>query len=120
MGEPPEVDAGALGHWQIRSRKLSLPQEIRGSQMALTLAPLPYSAGVGGSLLSVCRSLLGCLNLGFVVWCWVSNPGLCSTLELNCNLWVLFYFFILQRFIFKNFNTVGEEWLQKVVSRLYS
>lgn len=46
MGEPPEVDAGALGHWQILSRKLSLPQEIRGSQMAFTLAPLPYNAGV--------------------------------------------------------------------------
>lgn len=97
MGEPLEVDASALGHWEMCSRKLSLPQEIRGSQMALTLAPLPYSAGVGAGvtlyMLSVCRSLLGCLNLGFVVWCWISNPSLCSTLELNCNLWVLFYLF---------------------------
>lgn len=65
--------------------------------MALTLAPLPYSASVGAGvtlyMLSVCWSLLGCLNLGFMVWCWVSNPGLCSTLELNCNLWALFYLF---------------------------
>lgn len=67
MGEPLEVDASALGHWEIRSRKLSLPQEIRGSQMALTLAPLPYSAGVGAgvTVYAVCLSVsLGLPKLG--------------------------------------------------------
>lgn len=47
MGEPPEVDAGALGHWQIRSRKLSLPQEIRGSQMAFDSGPSALQCGCG-------------------------------------------------------------------------
>lgn len=45
MGEPPEVDAGALGRCQISSRKLGLPQEIRGSQIALTLPFVLHSAG---------------------------------------------------------------------------
>lgn len=78
MGEPPEVDAGALGHLKISSRKLGLPQEIRGSQMALTPAPLLYGAGVAApglrtglkpclchACLYVGLSFLACLFLGF-------------------------------------------------------